>query len=102
MLAFVRRLTWLLARGLLAAVVLPLAMLTVLVLIAAQVGAIGAIFIHPDDSGPIDPILLSSDYTARAFQIAGWALAYELYWLFVIVAFPYLLLNGDLRFGLGF
>ncbi len=91
----------LLSRAILAAVVLPLLMLTVMVLIAAQAGAIGAVFIRPDASGPIDPLLLSSDYTTRALQITGWVLAYELNWLFVVMAFPYLLLNGDLRFGFG-
>ena len=101
MLAHMRRLGLLLSRAILAAVVLPLLLLTVMVLIAAQAGALGAVFIHPDASGPIDPLLLSSDYATRMLQITGWALAYQLSWLFVLMAFPYLLLNGDLRFGFG-
>ena len=101
MLAYMRRLGLLLNRAILAAVVLPLLLLTVMVLSAVQAGAVSAVFIRPDASGPIDSLLLSSDYTTRALQITGWVLAYELNWLFVVMAFPYLLLNGDLRFGFG-
>ena len=72
-----------------------------MVVIAVQAGAVGPVFIRPDASGPVDPLLLSSDYTPCALQIAGWVLAYELNGLFVVMAFPYLLLNGDLRFGFG-
>ena len=80
-----------------AVVVLPLTILVVMVLIAAHIGAIGAIFIHPGSPGPFDPAFLSQDYTSRMFQITGIALAYEFYLLFVIVAFPFLLASGDLK-----
>ena len=84
-------------RVLMAVVILPLTILVVMVLIAAHIGAIGAIFIHPGSSGPFDSAFLSQDYVSRMFQITGVALAYEFYLLFVIVAFPFLLASGELR-----
>ena len=91
------RLVLILRRVLIAVAVLPLVILVVMVLIAAQVGAIGAIIFGPESSGPFDPGYLAQDYSSRMFQITGVALAYEFYVLFVIVAFPFLLVGGDLR-----
>ena len=83
------RWVFILCRVLMAVVILPLTILVVMVLIAAHIGAIGAIFIHPGSSGPFDSAFLSQDYVSRMFQITGVALAYEFYLLFVIVAFPF-------------
>ena len=91
------RLVVTLRRVFIAAVVLPLVILVVMVLIAAHIGTIGAIFFHPESSGPFDPEFLAQGYASRMFQITGVALAYEFYLLFVIVAFPFLLASGALK-----
>ena len=72
-------------------------MLVVMVLIAVQVGAVSAIFVRPGSEGPFDAVFLAPDYVPRVFQITGLVLAYELYVLFVVLAFPFLVVSGDVR-----
>ncbi len=96
-----RRFSLWLGRIMLAAVVLPLLWLMVMTLIAFQVGAVSAIFLYPGTDGPFDGLTISEGYIARTFQITGLVLAYELYLLFILIAFPFLLATGNLRWGIG-
>ena len=84
----------------LVAVVLPSLGLVVMTLIAFQVGAVSAVFFHPGASGPFDGLTLAEGYMARTFQITGAVLVYELYLLLILIAFPFLLATGDLRWGI--
>ncbi len=97
-----RRFALWLGRFALAAVALPSVGLIMMTLIAFQVGAVSAAFVHPGASGSLigDGLLLSANYMTRTFQITGLILAYELYLLFTLIAWPFLLLTGDLRWGI--
>ena len=68
---------------------IPWVILVKMALIALQIGAVSAIFLRPDDS--------SASYPERALQIAYLVLSYEAHYLIIIMALPYLLVNGDFR-----
>lgn len=78
-----------LCRAVLGVAIVPWVIVIKMALVALQIGAVSAIFVQPDD--------LSTIYLVRMWQIAVLVFSWEVHFSIIIVALPYLLVNGDFR-----